>query len=417
MRLVIFILLLIFIEVYAFKGLRMMTLSCDPLWRKLVLWFFALTTICSFGFFFLMISNMSYFLEVRTYHIFNFVIGLLFTCLIVKCVFAVFHLADDVTHWIRLLVQALKSKPVEDGGAKISRIQFFNYTGMAVSGLMLGSILYGMLRGKYNFRVLTEKISFPDLPKAFDGLRIVHISDLHLGSFNETFDEVQKGFDLINELDADYIFFTGDMINNFSDEAEPWIERLRNLKAKHGKFSILGNHDYGDYALGDYPDLKAKSIARLAEIYAECDFRLLRNENVVLERNGERITLLGSENWGRGGFSKYGDLKKTMDGVAPDNFKILLSHDPTHWEREVLGKEKIQLTLSGHTHGAQIGVEVPALGIKFSPSTWIGYKRWGGHYTEGDQHLYVNRGFGFLAFPTRAGIPPEITLIELKAMI
>jgi hypothetical protein len=219
---------------------------------------------------------------------------------------------------------------------------------------------------------------------------------------------------MVNELDADYLFFTGDLVNNFSDEAEPWIDRMRGLHAKSGKFSILGNHDYGDYALGDFPELKTKSFERLIEIHGEAGFRLLRNEHVVLERNGQSLYLLGVENWGGRGFAKYGDLNKTMEGIPQGAPKILLSHDPTHWERQVLGQVDIGLTLSGHTHGAQMGVEIPQIGIKFSPSTWIGYKRWGGLYQEGNQFLYVNRGFGFLAFPARAGIPPEITLLELR---
>jgi predicted MPP superfamily phosphohydrolase len=407
-----FIVLLVAIEVFAFKGLRMLTLAWDPLWRRLVLSLFVLTTLVSFGAFFWMMRNTDRFIELRTYHIFNAVLGLLFTCLIVKALFATFHLADDLVHLVRWATQKMSasSAPAE----RITRSQFLSQTGALVSGAMLGTIVYGMVRGKYNFRVERSVIAFEDLPPAFDGVRIAHISDLHLGSFNGTFDAVQKGFDIISGLDADYIVFTGDLVNNFSDEAEPWIDRLRALHARSGKFSILGNHDYGDYALGDLPELKAQSFSRLLDIHAEAGFRLLRNEHVALERNGETLYLLGVENWGGRGFSKYGDLAKTMEGIPPGAFRILLSHDPTHWEQQVLRHTGIPLTLSGHTHGAQMGVEIPRAGIKWSPSSLIGYKRWGGLYKEGSQYLYVNRGFGFLAFPTRAGIPPEITLLELR---
>jgi len=283
---------------------------------------------------------------------------------------------------------------------------------LAASAFMFGSMLYGMTRGKYAYRILSEKISFPDLPEAFRGARIVQISDLHLGSFQDGgHDEVAEAVAMINELEPDYIFFTGDLVNFYAKEAESWISVFSQLKAKQGKYSIFGNHDYADYVHWDSDQDKGRNMQRLREIHGEMGFDLMTNEHRWLLKDGDRIALLGMENWGLG-FAQYGNLHKTMEGVDENAFKILLSHDPTHWESEVMGKKNIHLTFSGHTHGAQFGLELPSLGIKFSPSE-IRYKRWGGLYREGSQYLYVNRGFGFLAFPGRVGMPPEITCIDL----
>lgn len=404
------------IELYAFKGLRMMTAGFDPTWRKVVIIVFWFTTFITYGTIVFMMANWSTRSELqsnRNYALFNFAIGFFIIAVSTKFIFGAFHLVNDIANSTKWLATRAFTVPADDSHERMTRIQFFNQLGLGLATLWAGSMIYGVTRGKYGFRVVSERISFPNLPKAFDGMRIVHISDLHLGSFNEAFDDVQPGFDLINSLDADYVFFTGDMVNNFAHEAEPWVERLAGIRARYGKFSILGNHDYGDYAMGNKPEQKRKSQERLFQIHEEAGFRLLRNENVVLERDGQAIRLLGSENWGIG-FHQHGDLTKTMEGTGNDDFKILLSHDPTHWSEQVLGQTNIALTLSGHTHGAQMGVELPQFGIKFSPVS-VRYKRWGGLYSEGNQHLYINRGFGFLAFPGRVGMPPEVTLIELRA--
>lgn len=409
-----FLVILVFLEIYAFKGLRVMSVGMEPVWRRTISIIYWLTTIATYGgFIYLMMKARTDGLHsVRAYSWFNIVVGMALLFITTKLLFSTFHLINDIVNWVKILYEKISSPPVSETHEGMTRVQFFNQVGLGLAAAWAGTMIYGMTKGKFSYRVLSEKLSFADLPKAFDGLRIVQISDMHLGSFNEDFEDVQRGFDLINSLDADYIFFTGDMVNNFSEEAEPWIERLNNLKARHGKFSILGNHDYGDYAMRDNPIEKAKSLQRLIQIHKEAGFRLLRNENVFLEKDGERIALLGSENWGLG-FQQYGDLKKTMSGTSENDFKILLSHDPTHWQEHVLGKENIALTLSGHTHGAQMGLELPQLGIKFSPVS-LRYKRWGGLYTEGVQHLYINRGFGYLGFPGRVGMAPEITLIEFR---
>ncbi len=399
-------------------------------WRKIILWSFWLITTACWGLLFYMMSHRNDFaLDFKNYGLFNFAIGFFIILATTKIIFGTFHLLNDIARLIQYVIHSFRDKPMGESHAGMNRLQFFNQAGLAISAVWLGANLYGVTRGKFSYRVLSEKLSFPNLPKAFDGLRIVQISDLHIGSFNENFDSVQEGFDLINSLDADYLFFTGDLVNNFSAEAEPWIDRLRGLKARYGKFSILGNHDYGDYALSEYPEEKAKSFNRLLEIHKEAGFQLLRDENVTIERDGQSIKLVGCENWGVG-FHQYGDLEKALVGTTEEDFKILLSHDPTHWQTKVIGenppqradresipatKQNIALTLSGHTHGAQFGVELPALGIKFSP-VQLRYKRWGGLYEQDGKYLYINRGFGYLAFPGRVGMPPEVTLLELRSV-
>jgi predicted MPP superfamily phosphohydrolase len=414
MRLIITLVLFSGIEIYAFKGLRMTFAGLDPIWRKVIYTLFWSSTVVAYGTIVFMMLNWTERHEWQgrsNYTLFNFAVGFFIIAVTSKLIFGTFHLLNDIANGVKWVGTRFFTTPSGESHEKMTRIQFFNQLGIGAAALWTGSMLYGVTRGKYAFRVMSERIEFPDLPDAFDGLRIVHISDMHLGSFNQALDEVQPGFDLINSLSPDYVFFTGDMVNNFAQEAEPWIDRLAGIQARYGKFSILGNHDYGDYAMGRQPELKKKSQERLFEIHKEAGFQLLRNENVLLEKDGQSIRLLGSENWGLG-FHQHGDLVKTMEGVATDEFKILLSHDPTHWSEQVVGQTNIALTLSGHTHGAQMGVELPQFGIKLSPVS-VRYKRWGGLYSEGNQYIYINRGFGFLAFPGRVGMAPEITLIEL----
>lgn len=409
-----FFAIFILIEVYAFKGIRMVSASVEPMWRRIITVVFWLSTVATYGgLIYLGVRSKTEAIQgLHAYKWFNIVGGTAVFFVSIKLLLSVFHLLSDLVNGAKFLWIKLSTPPLSESHESMSRIQFFNQLGLGVAAAWAGTLLYGVWRGKFDFRVLSEVVTYPDLPEEFNGLRIVQISDTHLGSFNGDFEEVQKGFDLINSLDADYVMFTGDLINNFSDEAEGWIEKLKSIRARFGKFSILGNHDYGDYALRDFPVEKEKSFNRLIKIHEEAGFKLLRNEHVYLEKNGQRIVLVGCENWGVG-FHQYGDLDKALEGTQHDEFKILLSHDPTHWEEKVLGKENIALTLSGHTHGAQMGLELPQFGIKVSPSA-LRYKRWAGLYSERNQHLYINRGFGYLGFPGRVGMAPEITLIELK---
>jgi predicted MPP superfamily phosphohydrolase len=280
-----------------------------------------------------------------------------------------------------------------------------------VSALLFLILLYGITRGRHHYKVHKVILYFSDLPKAFDGFRITQLSDIHAGSFIDK-KGVQKGIDLVNTQKSDLILFTGDLVNNQATEMDPWIPVFSQLKAPYGKYSILGNHDYGDYMRWENEELKLANLNRLKEIHCEIGFQLLLNESRRITKQGDSIELIGVENWGKGGFHKYGDLDKAIASVPNNAFKILMSHDPSHWEAIILDHpQPIHLTLSGHTHGMQFGFEV--FGIKWSPIKYM-YKQWAGLYVRNNQYLYVNRGFGFLGLKGRVGIWPEITVITLK---
>lgn len=316
----------------------------------------------------------------------------------------------EIFEMLRQGIQWLVTSPERRAG--IPRRTFISWSGQAVAGVLLGSFAYGMTRGRYGYHVRHHDVPIPELPDGLEGLRIVQISDAHLGSFLEDFGPVERGLELIQSLEPDILCFTGDLVNDHSDEAEPWISRFKGLTARYGKFSILGNHDYADYARRT--DEERENVRRrIREIHGEMGFDLLLDEHRYIERGGNKILIAGVENWGKG-FRQSGDLDVALKGAQVDLPTVLLSHDPTHWEERVMGeKAPVDLTLSGHTHGMQMGLEIPALGIKFSPSK-LRYSRWGGLYKEGTQHLHVNRGFGLLGFPGRIGMPPEITELTLR---
>ena len=292
------------------------------------------------------------------------------------------------------------------------RRRFLSLIALGIASLPFGALLYGMYRGKYRFRVLNYDLEFKDLPSEFHNYTITQISDIHSGSFDNR-EKIEYGVSLINEQKSDVILFTGDMVNNKTSEMIPWADLFGTLEAADGKYSVLGNHDYGDYIPWDTEEAKAQNLEDLKELQRKMGFDLLLNENRYLKKGNGRIALIGVENWGRGGFKKAGDLKKATDGIAPEDFKILLSHDPSHWEDQVIHDElHYHLTLSGHTHGMQFGIEIPGW-IKWSPVKWR-YKYWAGIYEELGQFINVNRGFGFLGYPGRVGIWPEITVIRLR---
>lgn len=290
------------------------------------------------------------------------------------------------------------------------RRKFISTTALAAAGIFSALAIDGIIFGKYRHTVRKVKLRFKNLPENFKGYKIVQISDVHSGSFFNP-QKLQKAIDLINEQDADVVLFTGDMVNNYADEFKPFIPLFKSIKAKDGKFSILGNHDYGDYGAWNSREEKAQNIPTLKNYQAEAGFKMLRNENIALEKNGEKIYLLGVENWGIKPFPQYGDLDKALKGVPEDAIKVLMSHDPTHFD-EVVKKHKthVHLTLSGHTHGMQFGLDLK--NIKWSPVKFK-YKKWADLYESEGKYLYVNRGFGVIAYPGRVGINPEITVIEL----
>ena len=288
---------------------------------------------------------------------------------------------------------------------------FISQLSILLASIPASALLIGMIRGKYNYKVIKHQLSFERLPVDFHGFKILHISDFHCGSFDNK-KKFSYGIDLINQQNADIILFTGDMVNNIADEILPWKELISSLKAPYGKYAVLGNHDYGDYTAWDKQEDKINNFKKLIALENEMGFTVLNNRNEKIKIKDSSIDLLGVENWGSG-FKQKGNLDMALGGTKPEDFKILMSHDPTHWQEKVLvHQQKIDLTLSGHTHGMQFGIEIPGI-IKWSPAKYR-YKHWAGIYQEFDQLINVNRGFGFLAYPGRVGIYPEITCITLQ---
>ena len=280
------------------------------------------------------------------------------------------------------------------------------------SGILPFSIiLYSIFKSLYRFKIHRVKVTFKTLPKAFDGFKIIHISDLHLGSFNYRYHILDRAVKLINGLNADIIVFTGDLVNNNAWELKGWTNVLKQLSAQKGKFAVLGNHDYGDYSEWKSNKEKAQNLENIKHFYKKINFKLLLNTSYIIENSKDKIAFIGVENWGKPPFKQYGNLQQSLEKVQDMPFKILLSHDPTHWHEEVINKTNIALTLSGHTHGMQAGINIKSK--KWSPIKYK-YQHWAGLYKNNNQYLYVNRGLGWLGFPGRLGMRPEITLIELK---
>jgi uncharacterized protein len=285
-----------------------------------------------------------------------------------------------------------------------------------VPGLLLGLLTFlafgmGIARGRTNLKIFRENIQIKALPESFDGLRIVQLSDIHLAGFYKHPGYIRKVVSRVNELEPDVLCFTGDMVHNFSEEVDPFIEILNEIKAPLGKFAVLGNHDYGVYYKWDSKEEETANLDRVKAQIRAAGFELLLNEHRAISLNGDSLEIIGVENWGKPPFPQHGELDKAMSGVNPEHVKILLSHDPSHWDLQVLSKKDIVLTLSGHTHGMQFGIEIGK--FRWSPSQWT-YKHWAGLYRENGQQLYVNRGLGYTGFPGRVGIRPEITLLTLQ---
>jgi len=342
----------------------------------------------------------------------NLFVGFFFSFLVFKLLLIVFFLAEDILRMFSFLFQMSKNLVLEKGQktAMPGRRKFIRQTGLFLAAIPFSSMLYGVARGKYDFRVNRMKLHFDNLPESFEGFRMVHISDIHSGSFDRE-EAIRRGIQLINEEKPDLICFTGDLVNNDSREIQPYIEDFKKLNTTHGVYSTLGNHDYGDYKSWDSPEAKEKNMELLFHYQEEMGFKLLNNQHAIIEKNGQRIGIYGVENWGNRPFPQRGDIDSALKGAEDLSFKVLMSHDPTHWEKKILKHPThFDLTLAGHTHGMQFGVEIP--GFKWSPIKYI-YPQWAGLYEKASQLLYVNRGFGFLGFPGRVGIWPEITVFEL----
>lgn len=328
-----------------------------------------------------------------------------------KLVFAIFTFISDA---YRLLSGWFTTKPKRSKerfrGKRISRADFIKKTGAVLSMLPVLGLIHGIGWGRYNFTLHHKKIRIKNLPDSFEGFKIVQLSDAHLGSFAGQQDRIREVVEQINELNPDIMVFTGDMVNNFSHEMSGWVPVWKEIKAKLGKFSVLGNHDYGTYSVWPNENAQKKNLLETMRQEKEMGFDLLMNENREIKIGNESIFVAGVENWGKPPFPQHGRLDKALSDIPEGKVIVLLSHDPDHFEEEILGKTTVNLTLSGHTHGFQFGIEIG--NFKMSPGR-LKYKRWADLYQEGDQYLYVNRGLGYLLFPVRVGIWPEISLLEL----
>lgn len=411
LRLLIILSLIGFAEYYSFIVVRSAVRNMSPVWRTtLTAVYLLLTSLSWLGLIlFRQINwaNVPHLLRnVYIAFVLGFVVGKILVLLVM--------LIDDIRRLVTWLVSSLIYRNSEAGenAANIDRSLFLKRTALVLGGLSLVGFTYG-IRNRYNYHVRKIKLNLASLPAAFKGLKIVQISDIHTGSF-DNHSAVARGIQRAMDQKADIILFTGDLVNNHADEVdEKYQEIFSRLKAPMGVYSTLGNHDYGDYVQWDSPQAKVANLDKLKGIHASMGWRLLMNEHVVLERGTDKIALVGIENWSaKANFPKYGDMSKAYEGLREKNipFKILLSHDPSHWHGQVLQEYKdVNLMLSGHTHGMQFGVD--SKWFKWSPVQYM-YNEWAGLYTEGEQNLYVNRGFGFLGYPGRLGILPEITVFE-----
>lgn len=337
---------------------------------------------------------------------------LFFLIFLPKLLASSFLIIDDIIRLIRLLLSFVKplnsQSELVEKSTGISRLRFLQLSALGSFGVLLSSLTYGVIKGGYNYTVIKQKVKIKNLPKEFEGLKILQISDLHVGSFM-SLEPMKKAVRIINEQEVDMLFFTGDLVNDRSEEAIDFIEVFKEIK--HKVFSVTGNHDYPEYVYAK-DDIEARNhnFELMQEIHKKMDFDLLMNENRIIEKNGKKLAIMGIENWG-GSFSQYGDMRKAYLGAEDADVKLLLSHDPSHWDLQVRKDYRdIDVMFAGHTHGMQFGIE--AFGIKFSPVQWK-YKQWAGLYKEGAQQLYVNRGLGFVGYPGRVGINPEITVFEL----
>ena len=339
----------------------------------------------------------------------SYAIGFFLAFFVPKLILFVLLFGEDL---VRLVVSGFQKLAHTDQDYSLpSRRKFISQIALGIAAIPFASLLYGMYQGRYNYKVLKYVLHFDDLPETFDGYRITQISDVHSGSFDNP-EKIKYGIDLINEQQSDAIMFTGDLVNNTASEMDIWKQFFGQLSAKDGVYSVLGNHDYGDYVNWDSAAAKKANLDALKEVHREMGWNLLLDEHRKISRGNDTISVVGVENWGAG-FKQVGDLNRASAGLSENEFKVLLSHDPSHWQEKVKkDNKKFHLTLSGHTHGMQFGIEIPGW-FKWSPVQYR-YEHWAGIYEEAGRFLNVNRGFGFLAYPGRVGIWPEVTVIELR---
>jgi uncharacterized protein len=409
---IISLLVFILLDFYVFQGVKILTHGYSSNIRRIIHGiYWSLTVISLSGYLMFHFGNPDTWSAFWRVFIFALVLVNYFS----KIFVALFLLIADLKRlieWIVELVSGLfKKEQTKTEGSPITRSEFLVKTGFLIAAVPFVSMSYGIIAGAYDYRVRRVKISLKNLPASFDGLTIGQLSDIHSGSFYNK-RAVQGGVEMLLKEKPDMIFFTGDLVNNLASEVNEYIDVFSKVKAPMGVYSVMGNHDYGEYVR--WPSLAARmgNVQNLMKAHKIMGWDLLMNENRILERNGEKIAILGIENWGTGRWPKYGKMDQAYKGTENASVKLLLSHDPSHWDEQVRSEYKdVDIMLAGHTHGFQFGLEIGD--IKWSPSQYF-YKQWAGLYQEGEQYLYVNRGFGFLGFPGRVGMPPEITIIELK---
>jgi hypothetical protein len=397
---------------YVFNGLKTLTKGWKSRsWQRFVKWGYLVVSIGVTVVFTLGIGSLSTAKGMTPFH--EWMLSLFIVFFITRLFFVLVLFLGDLGRLFYGVGARLVKGPARNEPFFPARRRFISEVATLVAAVPFTGFMYAMLKGKYDYKLHKTTLYFDDLPAAFDGFTITQLSDIHSGSFDNTA-AVQRGIDLAKAQKSDLFVFTGDLVNNAAWEIEPYIDRFGEIKAPYGQFSILGNHDYGDYIKWNSEQEKAENLELVKEQHQKLGYRLLLDENVEVEKDGQKISLIGVQNWGRG-FIQIGDLDKALKGVSPDVFKICLSHDPTHWEEKIrFHPTKIHLTLAGHTHGAQFGVETDK--FRWSPVEYR-YLDWAGLASEGDRYLYVNRGFGFLAFSGRLGIWPEVTVITLKKRV
>ncbi len=405
----VFILIFISLDIYVWQGLKFLIKTTSHKKYNIVKY-----TYWGYNILIYLMFAAGKFIAVKpTSQIGKFIGAFMLFILISKVLYVLFLMIDDIQRLIRFIVYSINSKTTENTTTEhgISRLKFLHYIGLGLGGLFISSAIWGIFKGAHNYVVRKRTLKIDGLPDAFKGLKIVQISDIHSGSFWNR-EAVIKGIDLINQQNADMVFFTGDLVNDTSKEVEPWIDVFNKIKAPMGVYSTLGNHDYGDYVIWESEEAKQKNFNDILQHHKSLGWDLLMDEHRIIEKNGDKIAILGIQNWSNlGKFPKYGNLEKAYKGTEDIPVKLLLSHDPTHWRQQVLDhKPDIKVSFAGHTHGLQFGVDTAF--YRWSPAKYI-YPEWMDLYTENNQHLYVNRGFGYLGYPGRMGIYPEITVVTL----
>jgi predicted MPP superfamily phosphohydrolase len=402
LRLFLFALVLLFIEIYTYQAIKTLLKAKWILLAYSIVSFLLLL--------FILYSFTQFDRSVGQTKQTMFTMGLLLLVYIPKIIVFIVLLGEDV---FRIAAGSVNYFIDYNSNTEFlpSRRKFVSQVGLGLAAIPFLSLIYGIFEGKYNYKVIKQAIYFPDLPDAFDGFTITQISDVHSGSFDNP-EKISYAIDLVNEQNSDMILFTGDIVNTHAKEMIPWIETFNRIKKhKYGKYSVLGNHDYGEYVTWPTEIDKEENFDAIKNLYGQIGFTLLLNEHTFIEKGNDKIALVGVENWGKN-FKQAGDLKKAAQYLSKEDFKVLMSHDPSHWDEVIQHDEKhFHLTLSGHTHGMQFGIEIPGY-FKWSLAQYV-YKQWAGLYENLGRYVYVNRGFGFHAYPGRVGIMPEITVIQL----